>query len=76
MTRTRTSAGIEGMGTGRAKLPVPVPVLYPKDYRTLNDMTIKNHYPLPLILELVDKLKGARYFTKLDIRWGYNNIRI
>ena len=39
-------------------------------------MTIKNRYPLPLILELVNKLKGAKYFTKLDVRWGYNNIWI
>src|SRR3954451_8819303 len=47
-----------------------------QDYRKLNEMTIKNRYPLPLIQELVDKLKGAKYFTKLDIRWGYNNVRI
>ena len=39
-------------------------------------MTIKNRYPLPLIQELVNKLKGAKYFTKLDVRWGYNNVRI
>ncbi len=37
---------------------------------------IKNRYPLPLISELIDKLCGAKYFTKLDIRWGYNNIHI
>ena len=37
-------------------------------------MTIKNYYPLPLISELVDKLKKARYFMSLDIRWGYNNV--
>src|SRR3954453_22726762 len=47
-----------------------------QDYRKLNEMTIKNRYPLPLIQELVDKLKGAKYFMKLDIRWGYNNVRI
>ncbi|VDC04529.1 unnamed protein product [Peniophora sp. CBMAI 1063] len=47
-----------------------------QDYRKLNDMTIKNRYPLPLIQELLDKLKGTRIFTKLDIRWGYNNVRI
>ncbi len=47
-----------------------------QDYRKLNKMTIKNHYPLPLISELMDKLRGAKYFTKFDIRWGYNNVRI
>ena len=47
-----------------------------QDYRYLNEWTIKNAYPLPLISELMDKIKGAKYFTKLDVRWGYNNIRI
>ena len=47
-----------------------------QDYRYLNEHTIKNAYPLPLITELLDKLKGARRFTKLDVRWGYNNVRI
>jgi len=47
-----------------------------QDYRQLNAITLKNRYPLPLISELVNKLKGAKYFTKLDIRWGYNNVRI
>lgn len=47
-----------------------------QDYRRLNEMTIKNRYPLPLISELIDKLKGAKYFTKLDVQWGYNNVRI
>jgi len=41
-----------------------------------NKLTIKNKYPLPLIQELIDKVKEAQYFTKLDIRWGYNNVRI
>ncbi|SJL16283.1 uncharacterized protein ARMOST_19803 [Armillaria ostoyae] len=44
-----------------------------QDYRKLNEMTIKNRYPLLLISELIDKLQGVKYFTKLDIRWGYNN---
>ncbi len=39
-------------------------------------MTIKNRYPLPLISKLIDKLRSAKYFTKLDVRWGYNNIQI
>ena len=47
-----------------------------QDYWKLNEMMIKNRYPLPLISELVNKLKGAKYFTKLDVQWGYNNIRI
>jgi len=47
-----------------------------QDYRYLNDGTIKNAYPLPLISELMDLLRGAKYFTKLDIRLGYNNVRI
>src|SRR5277367_2250345 len=47
-----------------------------QDYRALNAITIKNRYPLPLISELVDKVKGSSIFTKFDIRWGYNNVRI
>ncbi|KAI5116790.1 hypothetical protein M0805_000221 [Coniferiporia weirii] len=47
-----------------------------QDYRALNEGTIKNAYPLPLISELMDKLQGTKYFTKLDLRSGYNNIRI
>ncbi|THH03075.1 hypothetical protein EW145_g6547 [Phellinidium pouzarii] len=47
-----------------------------QDYRALNEGTIKNAYPLPLIGDLMDKLRGAKYFTKLDLRSGYNNIRI
>ena len=47
-----------------------------QDYWQLNDFTIKNWYPLPLVSELMDRLKKAKYFTKLDICWGYNNVRI
>ncbi|THG98618.1 hypothetical protein EW145_g7394 [Phellinidium pouzarii] len=47
-----------------------------QDYRALNEGTIKNAYPLPLIGDLMDKLRNAKYFTKLDLRSGYNNIRI
>jgi len=46
------------------------------DYCPLNEITKKNAAPIPLIPDLVDKLLGARFFTKLDIRWGYNNVRI
>jgi hypothetical protein len=47
-----------------------------QDYRKLNLVTVKNAYPLPLISDLINQLRGARYFTKLDVRWGYNNVRI
>ncbi len=47
-----------------------------QDYRKLNSLTVKNQYPLPLIPELIDRLRNATLFTKLDIRWGYNNVRI
>jgi hypothetical protein len=45
-----------------------------QDYRYLNDWTVKNTYPLPLILEIMNKLKGAKYFSKFDVQWGYNNV--
>ena len=47
-----------------------------QDYRYLNEWTIKNTYPLPLISELMHKIKDRKYFTKLDIWWGYNNVWI
>ena len=47
-----------------------------QDYRKLNQVTIKDKTPLPLIGEVIDKLKEARYFNKLDLIWGYNNVRI
>ena len=47
-----------------------------QDYRALNEATVKNVYPLPLIDDLINKVQGATIFTKVDIRAGYNNIRI
>jgi RNase H-like domain found in reverse transcriptase/Reverse transcriptase (RNA-dependent DNA polymerase) len=47
-----------------------------QDYRYLNDWTVKNAYPLPLISKIMDKIKGTKFFTKFNVRWGYNNIRI
>ena len=47
-----------------------------QDYRYINEWTIKNAYPLPLISELVDNVATKRVFTKMDLRWGYNNIHI
>ena len=39
-------------------------------------MTIKNTYPLPLIPDFMSRVSNTKYFTKLDICWGYNNVRI
>jgi len=47
-----------------------------QDYRKLNQVIIKNKTPLPLIREVIDKLKEVKYFNKLDLIWGYNNIWI
>jgi transposase InsO family protein len=46
------------------------------DYRPLNAITIKDRYPLPLIHEIQDQIRGAKWFTKLDITDAYNHIRI
>ncbi|KAI7790732.1 hypothetical protein IRJ41_023830, partial [Triplophysa rosa] len=46
------------------------------DYRGLNDITIKNRYPLPLMSSAFELLQGARVFTKLDLRNSYHVVRI
>jgi len=79
----------ENLESGRirsSKFPMAAPVFFVKkkdgklrlvqDYHALNAMTMKNKYPLPLIPELIAKLCGAKYFTKLDVWWGFNNVRI
>jgi len=79
----------ENLHTGRIrpfKSPISAPVFFIKkkdgslwlvqDYRALNSMTVKNKYPLLLISELISQLRGARYFTKLDVHWGFNNVCI
>jgi hypothetical protein len=79
----------EALATGcirQSKSPLGAPVFFIKkkdgklrfvqDYRALNAITRRNRYLLPLIDNLIHRLKGACYFTKLDVRWGYNNVRI
>lgn len=46
------------------------------DYRSLNEMTIKNKYPLPIINDLFNQLKGACVFSKIDLRSGYFQLKI
>lgn len=46
------------------------------DYRALNEVTIKNKYPLPMINDLFDQLQGAKVFSKIDVRLGYHQLNI
>ena len=46
------------------------------DYRALNGITIKNCYLIPRIADLIESLSKASIFTKIDLRWGYNNVHI
>ncbi|CCO36295.1 hypothetical protein RSOLAG1IB_11511 [Rhizoctonia solani AG-1 IB] len=69
-----------------SKSPISSPVMFvPKkdgsrrlvvDYRKLNTQSKKNVYPLPRLDDLMSKLRGAKLFTKLDLRWGYNNVHV
>jgi hypothetical protein len=69
-----------------SKSPYGAPVLFVKkkdgsmrmcvDYRALNKITIKNKYPLPRVDELFDRLRGAQYFSKIDLRSGYHQVKI
>jgi len=46
------------------------------DYYSLNEQTIKNNYPLPLIIDLIDNIESKKVFMKMDLQWGFNNVRI
>jgi len=46
------------------------------DYHSLNNQTVKNNYPLPLITDLIDTMGSKKVFTKMDLQWGFNNMRI
>ena len=69
-----------------SKSPAGAPILFVKkkdgslrlcvDYRGLNKVTVRNRYPLPLIPELLDRLRSARVFSKIDLRGAYNLVRI
>ena len=76
-----------GKGFIRAsQSPGGVPVLFVKkkegtlqlcvDYRALNQITQKNKYPIPLIPNLIDQLKGANIYTKFDLQAGYHNVQM
>ena len=47
-----------------------------QDYWYLNEWTVKNNYPLPLISDIIGNIGTKKVFTKIDLRWEYNNMRI
>jgi len=79
----------ENLATGRirpSKSPVAAPFFFIKkkdgelrpvqDYRRINAATVRDSWPLPVIGDVVTRIKDAKYFSKFDVRWGFNNVRI
>jgi len=46
------------------------------DFRRLNAITIKNRFPVPIIEEILEELASSKYFTKLDMKYGYHQVRM
>src|SRR5258705_3013922 len=69
-----------------SKSPMGAPVFFVKkkdgslclmqDYQKLNEIMVKNSYPLPLVSDVLTHLHNAKFFTILDLQWGFNNVRI
>ncbi len=79
----------ENLANGRihpSKSPMGAPVFFVKkkdgslclvqDYQKLNEITVKNSYPLPLVSNVLTHLCDAEFFTILDLQWGFNNVQI